>query len=87
MNYVAGHFRYSWPQLTRRKIHGVSVRAGAKRVSFGNDGRRGLLAGINKLADAIAITLGPKGNLGIPNSKPSIFLLLLRNQLLLYVLM
>ncbi|XP_078438029.1 ruBisCO large subunit-binding protein subunit alpha-like [Wolffia australiana] len=37
------------------------VKAGAKRISFGKDCRRTLLSGIDKLADAVAVTLGPKG--------------------------
>lgn len=37
------------------------VRAGPKRVYYGAESRMGLLAGINKLADAVSVTLGPKG--------------------------
>src|SRR6059036_593151 len=33
----------------------------AKQLKFGEDARRGLEAGVDKLADAVAITLGPKG--------------------------
>ncbi|MQL76877.1 hypothetical protein Taro_009294 [Colocasia esculenta] len=39
----------------------LTVRAGPKKISFGNDCRRALQAGIDKLADAVAVTLGPKG--------------------------
>ncbi|XP_072995202.1 ruBisCO large subunit-binding protein subunit alpha [Typha latifolia] len=38
-----------------------TVRAGPKRIAFGDDCRRGLLAGMDKLADAVSVTLGPKG--------------------------
>ncbi|KAF9587628.1 hypothetical protein IFM89_004460 [Coptis chinensis] len=38
-----------------------TVRAGVKRISFDKDCRNGLLVGINKLADAVSVTLGPKG--------------------------
>ncbi|XP_020099938.1 ruBisCO large subunit-binding protein subunit alpha-like isoform X2 [Ananas comosus] len=38
-----------------------TVRAGPKRISFGDECRRGLLAGIDKLADTVSVTLGPKG--------------------------
>ena len=34
----------------------------AKLLKFGEDARRALEAGVNKLADAVAITLGPKGH-------------------------
>jgi chaperonin GroEL len=33
----------------------------AKHISFGEESRRSLLAGINRLADAVKVTLGPKG--------------------------
>jgi chaperonin GroEL len=33
----------------------------AKLLKFGEDARRSLEAGVNKIADAVAITLGPKG--------------------------
>src|SRR6059036_3799649 len=33
----------------------------AKILKFGEEARRGLEAGVDKLADAVAITLGPKG--------------------------
>ena len=32
-----------------------------KEVKFGDDGRARMLEGVNKLADAVAVTLGPKG--------------------------
>ncbi|GMI73346.1 embryo defective 3007, chaperonin-60alpha2 [Hibiscus trionum] len=37
------------------------VRAGPKRISFGTDCREALQAGIDKLADAVSVTLGPRG--------------------------
>lgn len=37
------------------------VRAGPKRISFDKECRESLLAGIDKLADAVSVTLGPKG--------------------------
>ena len=33
----------------------------SKLLKFGEEARRSLEAGVNKLADAVAITLGPKG--------------------------
>ncbi len=33
----------------------------AKQITFGEDSRRALLAGVNRLADAVKVTLGPKG--------------------------
>lgn len=39
------------------------VRAGAKRILYGKDGREALQAGIDKLADAVSGTLGPRGEM------------------------
>ena len=33
----------------------------AKLIAFDSEARRGLEAGMNKLADAVRVTLGPKG--------------------------
>ncbi|OGH55726.1 MAG: chaperonin GroL [Candidatus Lindowbacteria bacterium RIFCSPLOWO2_12_FULL_62_27] len=33
----------------------------SKQIIFGEEARRGLLAGVNKLADAVKVTLGPRG--------------------------
>ena len=33
----------------------------AKEIKFGEDARKSLLAGVNKLADTVKVTLGPKG--------------------------
>ncbi|HEU4388710.1 MAG TPA: chaperonin GroEL [Blastocatellia bacterium] len=33
----------------------------AKRIVYGEDSRRAILAGVNRLADAVKVTLGPKG--------------------------
>ena len=33
----------------------------AKNVIFGEDARKALQAGVDKLADAVMVTLGPKG--------------------------
>ncbi|CAH9120082.1 unnamed protein product [Cuscuta epithymum] len=39
----------------------LEVSARAKRIVYGRECREGLLSGINKLADAVSITIGPKG--------------------------
>ena len=33
----------------------------AKEIKFGEDARKKLLDGVNKLADTVKVTLGPKG--------------------------
>ncbi|XP_008225833.1 PREDICTED: chaperonin 60 subunit alpha 2, chloroplastic isoform X1 [Prunus mume] len=45
------------PQTLRSLV----VRAGPKKISFGTESREALQAGIDKLADAVSLTLGPKG--------------------------
>lgn len=40
---------------------GLCVRADAKDIYFGGESRQKLADGINKLADAVAITIGPRG--------------------------
>lgn len=39
-----------------------SVRAAAKEIAFDQNSRSALQAGIDKLADAVGLTLGPRGN-------------------------
>eukprot|EP00911_Craspedida_sp_UC1_P000611 UC1_evm1s468 len=39
----------------------TATRGYAKDINFGMDARLPLLAGVNKLADAVAVTMGPKG--------------------------
>lgn len=46
---------------TQRKGRSLVLRAGPKRISFGTECREALQAGIDKLADAVSLTLGPKG--------------------------
>ncbi len=36
------------------------ARTMAKDIRFGSDARTAMIAGVNKLADAVAVTLGPK---------------------------
>ncbi|KAM2646422.1 hypothetical protein EV1_019834 [Malus domestica] len=52
---VAGFWRR--PQALRRHV----IKAGAKKISFGTECRDALQTGIDKLADAVSLTLGPKG--------------------------
>lgn len=37
------------------------MKAGPKRIEFDSKCRDALLSGINKLADAVSVTLGPRG--------------------------
>ncbi|CAN6720193.1 unnamed protein product [Malus baccata var. baccata] len=52
---VAGFWRK--PESLRRLV----VKAGAKKISFGTECRDALQTGIDKLTDAVSLTLGPKG--------------------------
>jgi chaperonin GroEL len=40
---------------------GTRAMSGGKDIKFGTKGRNGMLAGVNQLADAVQVTLGPKG--------------------------
>ena len=47
----------------------------AKQITYGDDSRRGILRGVNGLADAVKVTLGPKGRnviLGTTFGSPTI---------------
>lgn len=39
----------------------LAVRAAAKDITFGQDSRAAMQAGIDKLADSVGVTLGPRG--------------------------
>ena len=41
-----------------REIHDIMA---AKNITYGEDARQNILRGVNKLADAVKVTLGPKG--------------------------
>ncbi|KAI4303586.1 hypothetical protein MLD38_039194 [Melastoma candidum] len=57
-----GRNPWQWTPWSRERVSiGFSVRAGPKRISFGKDCRGALLAGIDKLADAVSVTIGPRG--------------------------
>lgn len=42
-----------------------AVRAAAKEIAFDQSSRAALQSGIDKLADAVALTLGPRGKLAM----------------------
>ena len=44
-----------------RVVGGAVRHMSGKDVRFGNDARALMLAGVDKLADAVQVTLGPKG--------------------------
>ncbi len=47
----------------------------AKRITYGDDSRQAILRGVNGLANAVKVTLGPKGRnviLGMPYGSPTI---------------
>ena len=41
----------------------------AKEITYGDDARRSLIRGVNKLAEAVKITLGPKGRNAVLEKK------------------
>jgi TCP-1/cpn60 chaperonin family len=53
------HHTFNNKPISIRSVSLVSL--DAKKVSFREDSRRALVNGINKVADAVRVTLGPKG--------------------------
>jgi len=49
------------PPILPRRNQRQGIALDAKRVSFKEESRQALVAGINKVADAVRVTLGPKG--------------------------
>lgn len=45
-----------------RKVAPTLTRAYAKDIKFGKDARSAMLKGVDTLADAVAVTMGPKVN-------------------------
>ncbi|XVE48486.1 hypothetical protein DITRI_Ditri01bG0005600 [Diplodiscus trichospermus] len=65
-----GSTRASGPLGKPLIVRSLTVRAGPKRISIGKDCREALQAGIDKLADAVSVTLGPRGrNVVLSDSK------------------
>jgi len=46
---------------TARSAQRLGVRFASKDIRFADEGRAAMVAGVNKLADAVAVTMGPKG--------------------------
>ena len=46
---------------SRRSFHATGAALAGKDIYFGTEGRGMMLAGVEKLADAVQVTLGPKG--------------------------
>ncbi|XP_061952836.1 chaperonin 60 subunit alpha 2, chloroplastic-like isoform X1 [Populus nigra] len=67
---LRGNKRASGIWRNHQVVNKLVVRAGPKKISFGKDCREALQAGIDKLADAVSLTLGPKGrNVVLSDSK------------------
>ncbi len=49
------------PLTLLRSANGKALYSSHKEIAFGNEGRQALARGVNILADAVAVTLGPKG--------------------------
>ena len=57
-----------FPAVTRLAPSVVPARCYAKEVRFGTEGQQAMLQGVNKLADAVAVTLGPKVSVRVKRS-------------------
>ena len=47
-------------RLARKGVQTAIVRSYSKDVKFGAEGRAAMLVGVNLLADAVSVTMGPK---------------------------
>ncbi|KAJ6869539.1 chaperonin 60 subunit alpha 2 [Populus alba x Populus x berolinensis] len=67
---LGGNKRASGIWRNHQVVNKLVVRAGPKKISFGKDCGEALQAGIDKLADAVSLTLGPQGrNVVLSDSK------------------
>ncbi|XP_043699453.1 ruBisCO large subunit-binding protein subunit alpha [Telopea speciosissima] len=57
----SGTKRFNWFSRSPQMGRIFTLRAGPKRISFDRNCREALLVGVDKLADAVSVTLGPKG--------------------------
>ncbi len=60
-NQLAGRISQGVSRQHERRGGRLAVRADAKEIVFGQSSRAALQAGIDKLADAVGVTLGPRG--------------------------
>ena len=54
-------YLYSSVRTGLNRASGLVVRASAKEIVFDQKSRASLQAGIDKLADVVGVTLGPRG--------------------------
>src|SRR3546814_9911055 len=52
---------FPYTTLFRSRIRKRKINMAAKEVKFGDDARSRMVAGVNVLANAVKVTLGPKG--------------------------
>ncbi|XP_042499067.1 ruBisCO large subunit-binding protein subunit alpha [Macadamia integrifolia] len=57
----SGTKRVNWFLRNQQMGRTFTLRAGPKKISFDRECREALLVGVDKLADAVSVTLGPKG--------------------------
>lgn len=60
-SFVARPLGRSIAPAAGRAFSSTSPAEAHKEVKFSNDGRAAMLAGVNLLANAVSVTLGPKG--------------------------
>nr|TKR90483.1 hypothetical protein D5086_0000232970 [Populus alba] len=76
---LGGNKRASGIWRNHQVVNKLVVRAGRKKISFGKDCREALQAGIDKLADAVSLTLGAKARATeLPDSMENIGAILIQ---------
>src|SRR5439155_14840725 len=51
----------SWPCWRNRFSRKIEAAPMAKQITYGDESRQSILRGVNRLADAVRVTLGPRG--------------------------
>ena len=62
MHHVSSSSSRALRRASAKAARAVLARGAHKEIKFSNEGRAGILKGVNVLADAVSVTLGPKGS-------------------------
>ena len=65
MHHVSSSSSRALRRASAKAARAVLARGAHKEIKFSNEGRAGILKGVNVLADAVSVTLGPKGSFSL----------------------
>ena len=61
MHHVSSTSSRALRRASAKAVRSVLARGAHKEIKFSNEGRAGILKGVDVLANAVSVTLGPKG--------------------------